>query len=958
MLSRKDFLSLVLPPISGAECYYVAEINYTDTNVKIRNKAAYSVDKILEASDEIVTRLENAYFSTASYIDRGNGRKGINIAGKKIFYVDLDAGPTKPYATAKEALEDLKTFCKATGLPKPFLVSSGRGLHVYWVMDEAMSRSTWHKHAEALAALCETHKLKVDRQVTTDLTRILRVPGTVHSKDKADILDVRLIAEGHVVSVARMQELLPVAEDFLSVLDGHTPPREMDAITTYLMGNTQARFKTILEKSSAGAGCAQMLYAYENQATLEEPIWRAALSIAHVCIDREKAIHIMSNKYAGYSPSDTERKAAGTNGPYTCATYRKINPEVCEGCTLNITSPVQLGKEIKEATATENVVTVVEEKTQELVQHTIPSPPKPYIRASNGGIYKKAMSPDEEDELIYMHDLYVVKRMHDPDSGECILVRLHLPMDGSREFIWPLAAVMSKEKFIALAAAQGIALTPRKAEGLMTYLIKWVEELQMKTKTEMSHRQFGWLDDNSAIISGETEIRANSTTYSPPSAPTIPIAPMFTEKGNFHIWKDIINVYGRDGMEDKAFAFFAGFGSMLVKFTDLEGCLLNLYSKDSGSGKTTVLQAINSIWGKPKELLLSPKDTYNARMQRIAVLRNFCVTFDEITNMPPDQMSQMIYDVASGRGKNRLKQHDNAERINQTFWATYMVASSNRSVQDALFSIKQKPEGELMRLLETKIYPDPNDDPAWSNAHFGRLKENYGLGVIPYSQYLIQHLPTILETTFPAIQERIDKQAGIKNTERYWSMMVTVAVLGGILAKRAGLHDIDTGRVAQFGIDLIKRTRIKNREYMFDGDEFLGGFLQRHFNETLVVCSEPPIGSTNPPQPIREPRGALTVRYEPDTRLLFIVAKSYRDDCAKVMVNFEESLAPYKAMGAYKGAVKKRMAANTTATAHAGVSTLCFDAAKLEFFDDKVLTRTETSIYVPPTEYPDFNSVG
>jgi len=956
MLSRKEFLALVLPPISGDECYYAAEINYLPNKVvKLRDKAVYSIDELLSVSDEIVSRTENAYFSTSSYVSRDNGRKGINVAGKNIFYVDLDAGPTKPYATAADALKDLRVFCKSTGMPKPFMVASGRGLHVYWVMDAAMSRTVWHRHAEVLAAMCESHKLKVDRQVTTDLTRVLRVPDTIHAKDKDDLLEVVLLSDGDIMSVERMQELLPVPEDFLSVLDGHEPPREMDAVTTFLMGNTQSRFKTILEKSNAGKGCEQILYAVAHQETLEEPLWRAALSIAHVCIDREKAIHVLSCKHPGYSADSTEKKAQQTNGPYTCATYKKLNPDACKDCALNIASPVQLGKEIKEATPSDNIVTVVEESTQELVQHTIPPIPFPFMRATNGGIYKKATGPDEEDELVYLHDIYVVKRMHDPDAGESVLVRLHLPMDGSRDFVVALANIVSKEKFMTAMAQQGVAVSGRRAEVLMSYIIKWVEELQMKTKTELSHKQFGWLKDNSAIIVGEKEIRANTESYSPPSTPTLPVAPLLTEKGDLNVWKDIINIYGNPGMEDKALAFFMGFGSLLVKYTDLEGYMVNLYSRESGSGKTTVLQAINSIWGRPKELMLTPKDTYNARIQRIGTMNNMAVTFDEITNMPPDQMSQFIYDVTSARGKNRLRQHDNAERLNHTHWATGVVSTSNRAVQDALFSIKQRPEGELMRMLEMKIATDPHNDPAYSRAHFGRLKDNYGVAMVPYAQYLIQNLPTILETTLPSIQTRIETQAGVRQTERYWAMMISTAIAGGVLAKKAGLHNIDVPRIAQFGIDLIMRTRIKNREYMFDGDDFLGGFLQRHFNETLVVNDAPPKGSSTPPLPIREPRGALTIRYEPDTELLFIVAKSYRDDCAKVMVNFEESLAPYKAAGAFKGIHKKRMAANTTATAHAGVSALCFDVNKLGFFNDKVLTKPDTAIYVPTTEYPTFD---
>ena len=75
-------------------------------------------------------------------------------------------------------------------------------------------------------------------------------------------------------------------------------------------------------------------------------------------------------------------------------------------------------------------------------------------------------------------------------------------------------------------------------------------------------------------------------------------------------------------MEARAFAFFMGFGSLLMRFTNLDGFLLNLLSRESGSGKTTVLHAINSIYGRPKELLMSPKDTYNFRMQRLGTLQN------------------------------------------------------------------------------------------------------------------------------------------------------------------------------------------------------------------------------------------------------------------------------------------------------------------------------------------------
>ena len=528
--------------------------------------------------------------------------------------------------------------------------------------------------------------------------------------------------------------------------------------------------------------------------------------------------------------------------------------------------------------------------------------------------------------------------MQDPDIGETLLLRLHLPMDGVREFIMPLASVLAKDKFRDTVASHGVAVLSKQQDVLMFYISKWVDELQMTAKAEKAHKQFGWLEDDSGIIVGDREIRATEIVYSPPSTPTLPLVPLFAPKGDFHVWKDVVNAYGRTGMENRAFAFFMGFGCMLMRFTALDGFCLNLMSRQSGSGKTTILHAINSIYGRPKELMLSPKDTYNARMQRLGVLQNFAGTMDEITNMPPDIMSQQLYDVTSGRGKHRLRQHDNAERLNHTKWATGLITTSNSSVPDALLSIKSFPEGELMRVLEVLVLPDAYDDPAWSRNHFGKLLTNYGHAIEPFSQAIVQQLPFVKEQ-MAVMHERIDSATEAKSTERFWTSMAMLSVVGGSFAKQLGLHDIPIKPVFNYAVDLIKETRSRNRQYMFDSDDYLGGFLQKHFNEILVINGNKDNRTGLEHAPIREPRGALTARYEPDTKMLYVVLKTYRQACAKDFTNFEESLITYRKSGAFIGIKKKRMAAGTVANTQAAVNAICFDTSKLEFFSETVLTN-------------------
>jgi hypothetical protein len=323
-------------------------------------------------------------------------------------------------------------------------------------------------------------------------------------------------------------------------------------------------------------------------------------------------------------------------------------------------------------------------------------------------------------------------------------------------------------------------------------------------------------------------------------------------------------------------------------------------------------------------------------MQRLGIMQNFAVTMDEITNMPPDQMSQQVYDVTSGRGKNRLKQHDNAERLNHTKFQTGLVTSSNRYVTDALLSIKGFPDGELKRVLEINVKPDSRDDATWARQHFGRLMNNYGHAIEPYAQALVGQLPMVLDI-FAKTQLRVEQAAEIRNAERYWALMASLAMAGGTIAKHLGLHDIPIKPVFDYSIDLIKETRGRTREYMFDNDEFLGGFLQRHFHEILVINGNKDNRTGLDHAPIREPRGALTARYEPDTKMLYVVARTFREDCAKIMANFEETIAPLRKSKALVDIKKKRMTAGTVANTQAPVNALWLDTTKLDFFNENVL---------------------
>ena len=122
----------------------------------------------------------------------------------------------------------------------------------------------------------------------------------------------------------------------------------------------------------------------------------------------------------------------------------------------------------KEAEEEDNVVSMETESGDSEV-YVIPSYPKPYFRGATGGVYLRTKTDDGDidEKLIYHNDLYVVKRIQDVESGESIVMRLHLPIDGVREFTVPLTAVTSKEEFRKQMAIHGVAVT--KMEDIMNY---------------------------------------------------------------------------------------------------------------------------------------------------------------------------------------------------------------------------------------------------------------------------------------------------------------------------------------------------------------------------------------------------------------------------------------------------------------------------------------------------------
>ena len=534
--------------------------------------------------------------------------------------------------------------------------------------------------------------------------------------------------------------------------------------------------------------------------------------------------------------------------------------------------------------------------------------------------------------LVYEHDLYVVKRMTDPEAGEMALMRLHLPRDGVKEFAIAASALTGKDEPKKMLGQQGVLARGPQMDNIVGFLLSCAKDIQLTRKAELMRTQFGWADSDSKFIIGDREITADGVYYSPPSSHTEGIAQHMVAKGTLDKWKEVFNMYARPGLEANAFAALTAFGSPLLKFTGLKGAIINVIFPHSGSGKSTALFMANSVYGHPTNLVAIPKDTMNARMHMLGVMNNLPFTMDEITNMKPEEFSDLTYAMSQGRGKNRQEAGANKLRKNNTTWQNITLSSGNASFYEKLGSLKNTPDGEMMRLVEYTIgYSDAIPMEEGKQMFDHQLLENYGHAGDIYAQWLVGHKEEAVQQ-LKEVQAKIDKELRLSQRERFWSGVVACNIMGGLIAKSLGLHNYDMKAIYKWACSMIRDIREDSTAPRDDPSSVIGDFINRHIRNTLVVDGEADARTKLLPAPIQEPYGELIIRYEPDTKKMYIVAKSFKDDCVERQINYKDTMKELQTKGIYQGSTTRRMTSGTKIKG-TPVHVMQFDCSAPEFIN-------------------------
>jgi hypothetical protein len=839
-----NFLQRVLP----SEGFYAA-ITINDSP---KQGFFGTVEELAKAVIELDHRGNNTYFAISAFKEKGS-RKQDNVRATKVVAFDVDCGADKPFPTWKEGLLALGKFIKEMNLPKPLVIHSGVGLHVYWILTDELEPQQWKPIAQAMKAAALAKGFEIDPAVPADSARVLRPVGTHNPKSGA--------------KVKMLMDASPVAPELLTSL-----------LTAYMVAHPMSQRQTTNSKLAqalvitndippAVAGvvavkCQQISWAVNNQNEVPEPMWYGIMGVAAYCQDPDATAIAWSENHKGFNAGEALRKMhhwkGATTGPTTCQKLDDLRPSGCKGCKYKnkIGTPARLGIQYAEVAPTEAPDTSAFE---------IPVP-KPFKRTAQG----MKLTIDESDIDICPFDIYPVSYGKDESLGyETVRYHWNRPHLGWQELKLRQAHLTEGHReFPTVIADQGIVLNNKnQTEYFQLMLRSYMNELRQKRAMTNLYSTMGWKENFSQFVIGDTVLRRNvDGTVSEETITLSAVSQRLGETlwgtaGELQDWVDFTALMDKTNLTPHMFALGVSLSSPLYAFTGLHGLTISLYGP-TGGGKTLAQYWQQSVWGCPDKLHFAAKFTQNTLFSRMGLYCHLPMTIDEATMVNDKEVGDFLYWVSQGRDKARLNR--NAEERDARVWSSPTTISTNKSWNSKLIASGLDTDAQLARLLEVSVPVHPMFVQGSSAGRkvYEFLIDNHGhVGRV--------FLKKLLELGEPAIRAMIAEatdtfhkryKCTFSGAERYYEQAIILADLSLRLASEWKLIAFDYTKGIEWVLQQMGAIRRSVAENKIDSFDLLGEYLAEHAGSQVQIFHT---GAQKPTMDYaRIPRDEIRVRFD------------------------------------------------------------------------------------------------
>jgi hypothetical protein len=897
--SQREFFTTVLSS-EGYPC--VARLVKKPDKSYFEHFVYDNIESMCEALDSTDFRTHNYYFCISTLSEKTiltsvdeNGKEvrrtrvQKNMLRSRAFVLDIDIRDKDGfYRSFDEALEGVETVRAAFDLPQPIVVNSGYGLHVYWPMVEGIESIAWSKVANKFkkAISLIAPEVVADGSRVSDQAGVLRIPNSFNLKgDDVAVKIVQWYSDFLDVSVLR---------DRLNAIVPDDKVTDLSAVVVY---DTEP-----VELKRVARNCNWVGTYLKNAETAGEPEWYAVLGLVPYMqytsdkgVTKDAALaHAISKKHTQYDPQSTYNKYTqakhNQSGPTTCARFQSIDPKRCEGCPFidSVKTPLGAGKlslPVETATTIEATITAID-GTKTVQSVTVPVPPAPYFRGEEGGVYVRTKVKQEDGSYetmigkVYDYDLYPVRRFRTETlETEAMEVNVHLPRDGVRTFKLPNSLLADGKTLCKFLSEKGVVPEFNKMAPLAKYLVDYVRYMQTTIAAEIEFSRFGWREVHGAepkFVLGDGVMNVDGQLSPATHAGFLErAAETVKAKGDLAKWKEGFDVYaGIPDSEPFILAAMIGFAAPLFALTPYNGVLYNMVGHSS-AGKSTAMKVMTSVFGQPTESHILATDTEISTFNYIGYLNSVPVSFDELTNMDGERLSNFALNFTTGRGKMRAGR-DGQNKVNETTWDTVIVSSSNTSLYDKLASYRKGYNAEAMRIFQLTIGPsDPEYKPRVDDC-MRLLKNNYGVAGREYLRYILPRVEAI-NAAIEQATVSLTKKGNLRNEERFWGALLACVLIGGTISKKLGLHNYDVQGLVDWCLGSSKEVRATITSVTSDPVSTIAEFFNSNINCVLHMD-----GKTQKLSGMQGNMHAVKVRMEYEGDMLlraYISAPALREYC-------------------------------------------------------------------------------
>lgn len=894
---------------------------------------------LAEATLHIDTkRQKNVFFGCASFATP-DSRLQSNVLAVRSFWLDIDCGEGKPYPDAKAGAKAVMEFAVKVGLARPFLVSSGRGIHAYWPMDADMDPATWLETARLFKAATQVEALQADASRTSDHSSVLRPPGCHHRKAEPRL--IRVVVEGQVSRLDDFQErLIPYASHLPKLpsaaadmfLPEGGPVGDFDNTNDDLTAGVERpdRFSEIIANK-----CGVLARLRDTQGNVDQPTWYYSMGVMAATVDGKDLIHEWSKGHPGYSVSATDAKwrQAGQLPPTGCAKLRDSNFEICSACPHwgKIKSPIVLGKD-EDAPIVVEVTKVIETApgVWNEVKDTV-TPPDGFKFAEHRGrrcvmysvpavvVDEVVVSPEGWEPLTDCV-FYATGRLRVEDVSQLEFEMVMPVGQPIRRFVVDNSIIaQGKDRLAGSLGQQEIIATSGKGNKMDSYMQRWVTHLRQTAPQLEAHRSFGWTENDGFVLGDRCLNADGGENRAVLIGAAKGLRKALSPTGTLERWVNVIDkAYNAPGQEGYQFLVTCGFAAPLLSLLDqVNGVTVYAHSEGSGAGKTTAQRAGLSAWGDWDELQLAEgKTTANAMWTLMGAYSSLPVVYDELTNQKNDVASELVFSVSSGRAKQRLRS-DGELRDNNGGWNTILMASGNTLLSEKLSQHRANAEAEISRLFEFTLSGTNHLTPNEANALFPQLKTNYGHAGAVFARYVVDNRDRVV-MRLGQVQQAINEDQKITQVERYWSALLATVQVALSICRKLDILGFDQAALMAWMIEKLEENRGHRAGASSEPLDLLGTMLADMMPGVLVTEGEGDLRRSDAAaMVIAKPHGALVGRAirptsQMEVPVLLLNRTAVREWCNKKGVSAREVfVAAVRAGWAHKDEVKYSLGRGT-----------------------------------------------